>query len=36
MEWVSITWTRPNGVILSKDLAEKYFGDENPVGENKS
>ncbi|MEA3462927.1 MAG: ABC transporter permease [Bacteroidota bacterium] len=23
---------RPNGVILSRDLAEKYFGDENPVG----
>jgi ABC-type antimicrobial peptide transport system permease subunit len=23
---------RPNGVILSKTLAEKYFKDENPVG----
>mgnify|MGYP001821799698 CR=1 FL=1 len=26
------TLDRPDGVILSKELAHKYFGDENPLG----
>jgi putative ABC transport system permease protein len=30
---ISTCLTAPNSIVLRKDVAEKFFGDENPVGE---